>query len=341
MERIVIWDNRREPRFPTHAEIRFNGFAKVFRQEEVIKFPLTGLRDKDFLVVHGGDGTLGLAIDMAKKAYEREITDGVIPLVYLGGGTADTTRKYLQGLSPEREPRKEDGRVPDFFHPRQYKYIDYFPPRATFSTDKKQYLAYLLGGDFLSVGTQEELEILRNRGSIGNIRWAYTRAVIKNAARAYRERDFKPRPEEVRIYSGEELTNALSSEKKYVAVASTLTHQIFGAFTFKKPVPDKKIRFLSMSGGREGRNSFRRFYARFGLALGMGVVNPDWPVEKGLLQMEEVDLVEMELDKREEIGNNYLFDGELRSRKGTVSISRAETSVPIIVPRRKDNKILY
>lgn len=48
MERIVIWDNRKEPRFPTETEIRFAGFAKVFRKEGVINFPLTGLRDKDF-----------------------------------------------------------------------------------------------------------------------------------------------------------------------------------------------------------------------------------------------------------------------------------------------------
>ncbi|MBI4084281.1 MAG: hypothetical protein HY431_00055 [Candidatus Levybacteria bacterium] len=312
--RAVVLDNRRpanrRPLF--YDRINPSDFSAYRSVENLGAFKkMLAFEMPDLAIVSGGDGTLGAVINSVRTIYEEPPV-----LYYRGGGSANTWLKdlvkqpkvdipsHLQGIFREGE-----------FEGRHIHAL------VRESEEKVEYGAYLVGAGHPTVPVTRTKEWLYDQG-FRNTHLMYLMAGAASALTLLS----RTQPTELLIKDGD-ATEVMDTER--IAGAAVFTTNGIGTFVFQKQllVPRDKVRLFTISADSEPGLIYK-----YNAALLVGLRNPDRAVEKGLIDVYDVDGVRVFPGQPENPNQpNCCIDGELVREDGPMMLYRDNQQITVIL----------
>jgi len=258
-------------------------------------------------IVHkiGGDGTLGCLADLLIKHEKADL-----PIMEWGGGRALTAVR-----ASVREITHPDNGV---------CVVTHRPIRVESPELDQEIWTYLAGGGQLSVAASRNIEQLMRENPLMEIEKAYQTAGMASFKQVMAGSWVNPehlRYQEKRNENWKELDGVR-------AVAAVVGLPFLGTFAFRgKP---EELWLLEMGAG-----SRYQLVCKYGLVLAIGAYFPHGPdllIWTRLVKRHEAAAVEILPDQQTD--PNICLDGELRTLREKIRVTRASQSLTILIPTK-------
>lgn len=301
-------DNRRNV---TPVEERFITDSRVTGLHDFLKLTPTDLKGVETVIARGGDGT--------RQGILRLIDlDDPPVIVSEGGASAGTHDKGLE-MGPSSP-------IPDsyqkFFPSDAYAAYTYYPPLLEHE-GKIDPCTYLVGVGHLGIRSTQfkeglaKLPLFKDQVSL-----AYIAAGIISLPALIKR--INPSHPELKI--GHDVEKL---EEKYFAALEAFALPILATFKMKAPVPENKIRVLSI-----GTNDRASLLARYAMALVIGGLVPygiDLAAQSGIVNIRDVDEFSALPDQAR--NPNACVDGQLEKFSGRIYVRRSKKPVQFIIKK--------
>lgn len=278
--------------------------------------PQEELEDIDFVVVAGGDGSIALI--------ENNLNPNTVR-VLLPAGSANT---LFHGLSENTNKKVEIPKeLKARFSPHLFKCIEYHPPGITYGNPqeeldngKEEITAYMLGADHMSTFCTRIKEELTEKYSWIDPNLAY---IVAGLISIFALKN-RVEPHNITYYIEDEEVQIKDDKKIAAHIVSAIPR--FGTFHSKAPLEPDKLRVFDVSANSE----IGLFLKYAGAVLIGGLLGLDRAIHAKLINCTDVDSVSLTPDENHTINCN--MDGEQRTRRGKLTIKRAEKPRRYVVP---------
>jgi len=327
--RAAVLDNRRlANRKPMPDDRIYPSLFSLYGLHTLESFPRALWNQKpDVAIVSGGDGTLGYVVNAIRQK------GGEPPVLYCrGGGSANTLLTDLV-----KQPKVEiPSHLQDIFREGEFeaRHIHALVRETEWHGQERiAYGSYLVGFGHPTVEVTRVKESLYRKKGLHNTHRMYLIAgAISSATLLFH----RTQPEGLIYQNGEESHHV---KMTHAAGAAVFTTSGIGTFVFREQhaVPKDKVRLLTISADSEPELIYK-----YNAALLVGLRDPDRAVEKGFIDVQDVDGVQVFPARPEDPEQpNCCIDGELARENGSILLYRdtqlitAILHVPLIEQYRK------
>jgi len=299
----LIVDNRRNRSKP-FPQSAFLQSADVLSPKHITDITPGNIDGYDLIALRGGDGTTGYILNALMHI------DGQPALLLEGGGSANTLLKGLRTTPQVAIPQDlTDVCPPDSFEAHLYR-----PPQII-SDKGVETTAYLVAPDHLTVDVTKHKEKIGDR--LGSVHLSYIVSGLISLLAL-----------KSRVAPGD-ITPSLGINQEKIAAAASIAVPILGTFKLLQSIDPNKLRLLSISAHTEYGLLMK--YASILLVASSFPNGADTVIKLGLMHSKDVDRIAMTPDPHH--SPNICIDGELRSLRGRIEITRSPQGRLIIIPK--------